>query len=244
MSGKRVHQSGFTLVEIIMSLMIAMAIIGAIWTAVVAGQRSSAGVEKKVSTTQDARSATDIMAMEIRMASHNPALSQATPWVDPDTCNAGIGTYRGIQRASSTGITIEMDLSNANPAAPTCGDADNEIIAYAYDAANRRITRSMIRCNAGTPTPVNETLLGPINATVKTVNVINGTGAGSVPVFRYFDGAGIELVLDGNPGNIPLIRRIEIALVVESEEPDPSTGQPRRLSYSTSVIPRNHGVVY
>jgi hypothetical protein len=98
----------------------------------------------------------------------------------------------------------------------------------------------MIRCNAGAPTTVTETLLGPINATVKTVNVING----AVPVFRYFDGAGNTLVLDGNPANISLIRRIEIALVVESEEPDPSTGQPRRLSYSTSVIPRNHGVVY
>jgi Tfp pilus assembly protein PilW len=240
MSGKIFHQRGFTLIELVMSIMIAMAIIGAIWTAVVAGQRSSSGVQKKVSTTQDARAATDIMAMEIRMASHNPALGERNPWVDPDTCGAGIPSYRGIQRASSTGITIEMDLSNANPGAPTCGDADNEIIAYAYDAENRRITRSMIRCNAGAPTTVTETLLGPINATVKTVNVING----AVPVFRYFDGAGNTLVLDGNPANISLIRRIEIALVVESEEPDPSTGQPRRLSYSTSVIPRNHGVVY
>jgi len=240
MKSKRFHQKGFTLVEIVMALMIAMLIIGAIWTAVVAGQRSSAGVEKKVSTTQDARSATDLMAMEISMASHNPALAEAIPWVDPDNCNAGISAYRGIQRASSTGITIEMDLSNTNPAAPTCGDADNEIIAYAYDAENRRITRSVTRCNAGVPAVVTQTLLGPVNATVKTVNVING----AVPVFRYFNAAGSELVLDGNPANIPSIRRIAIALVVESEEPDPSTGQPRRLSYSTSVIPRNHGVVY
>ncbi|HTZ40335.1 MAG TPA: prepilin-type N-terminal cleavage/methylation domain-containing protein [Syntrophales bacterium] len=240
MTGKRIHQRGFTLVETIMAIMIALMVVGAIWTAVVAGQRSSSGVEKKVSTTQDARSATDLMAMEIRMASHNRALAQATPWVDPDTCGAGIAAYRGIQRASSTGMTVEMDLSTDTLTVPVIGDADNEIIAYAYDAENRRVTRSMTRCNAGVPTVLTQTLLGPVNATVKTVNVING----AVPMFRYFNAAGTELVLDGHPEVIPQIRRIQIALVVESEESDPTTGQPRKLSYSTSVIPRNHGVVY
>jgi hypothetical protein len=41
---------------------------------------------------------------------------------------------------------------------------------------------------------------------------------------------------------IPNIRRIEIVLLVESADVDPSTGQPRRMAYSTSVVPRNHGI--
>jgi len=46
------------------------------------------------------------------------------------------------------------------------------------------------------------------------------------------------------PAEIPRIRRIEIALVVESADADPRTGEPRRMTFSTSVMPRNHGVQF
>ena len=41
---------------------------------------------------------------------------------------------------------------------------------------------------------------------------------------------------------IPNIRRIEIVLLVESADVDPSTGQRKQMAYSTSVVPRNHGI--
>jgi len=208
---KRNGQRGFTIVELVMAVAVGLILLSAIWAAVVSGQRSSTGIERKVTTTQDARAALEVMAMEIRMASYNPALGEATPWVNPATCGAGIAAYRGIQSASSTNISIQMDLANGNPAAPTCGDAPNEIIEYAYDNANQRITRELRSCNAGTPVSGGvEPLLGKIlgNPAVRTVNVVNGTGLGSVPVFRYFDKDGNELALDGNPADIPFIRRV------------------------------------
>lgn len=240
MNLRRNFPRGFTLVEVLMAMLVAIVVTAAIWAAVVSGQHSSAGIETKVTTNQDARAALELMAMEVRMASFNPRFTDPSTnlWVDVSGANCTFGPQvnRGIQRATARSITVEMDINGS----VVCGDADNEIINYDYDVETRRITRTMIRCNAGARTAVTQTLLGPVSASVRTVRVING----AVPVFRYYNPAGAELSLDGHPERIPEIRRIEIALVVESEEVDPSSGQPRRLSYSTSVIPRNHGVVY
>jgi len=73
---------------------------------------------------------------------------------------------------------------------------------------------------------------------VKTLRVVNG----AVPLFRYYDGSGAEVV--NLPAEVPRIRRIEIVLIVESADADPRTGQPRRIALSTSVVPKNHGVQF
>jgi len=65
---------------------------------------------------------------------------------------------------------------------------------------------------------------------------------GATPLFRYYDGTGAEIV--NLPAEIRRIRRIEIVLVVESADADPRTGVPRRIAFSTSVVPKNHGVQF
>ena len=78
----------------------------------------------------------------------------------------------------------------------------------------------------------------------RNVRVINGDASiynPVIPVFRYFDGDGIEIFpTAANPAPIPNIRRIEITLAVETENPDLNNGQRKRMVYSTSVIVRNH----
>ena len=78
---------------------------------------------------------------------------------------------------------------------------------------------------------------------MKTVRVVNHDVA--IPFFRYFDSAGTDIT-SSLPGAIGQIRRIEITLVVDSENVDPSLGgsQRRRMIYSTSVVPRNHGIQF
>jgi hypothetical protein len=63
-----------------------------------------------------------------------------------------------------------------------------------------------------------------------------------IPAFRYFDGVGNEILAASLPASIPNIRRIEITLAVETENVDPDSGQRRRMTYSSSVIPRNHAI--
>jgi type IV pilus assembly protein PilW len=228
---------GFTLVELLMAVVVGMVLLGAIWSAVIAGQKSSVGIERKITTGQDARSALEIMAAEIRMASFNPLFARGM-WIEPASCSrAANQSWRGIQEASAAAVTIEMDLEPDG----RCGNSGNEIIRYAYDEPSGRITRETIRCASGIRTSSGaQPFLGPIpsNPAVRTVRVING----GVPLFRYYDGKGAEVV--NLPAEIPRIRRIEIVLVAESADADPRTGEPRRTAFSTSVMPRNHGVQF
>src|SRR5512137_1106261 len=110
MKARIISSRGFTLVELICAVAVGVVLLAAISTAVVSGQRSSTGIERKVTTNQDARAALEIMAAEIRMASFN-SLFTVNLWRNPADCSvSGNQTYKGIQEATATAITIEMDL--------------------------------------------------------------------------------------------------------------------------------------
>jgi len=241
MSDRLNDSRGFTLAELVMAIAVGVVLLAAVSTAIVSGQRSSTGIERKVTTNQDARAALELMAAEIRMASFNSTF-EPNLWRDPANCNtAGSQNWRGIQEATATAITVEMDIESPNPSR-TCGDIDGEIIRYAYDAVNSRITRENVRCPGGRNAANEMPFLGPIagQPEVRTVEVVNN----ALPVFRYFDGTGAEIPHANLPNDIPRIRRIEIALLVRSADVDPTSGQRRQMAYSTSVIPRNHGIQF
>jgi hypothetical protein len=115
-----------------------------------------------------------------------------------------------------------MDVNDSNSVA----DFPNEVIAYAYNPGTQQITR-LVNCDPAGPAAF-------LGGTAGRVNVVNG--ALGIPVFTYFDRL-------GNPtADIAAIRRIGITLAVETQDPDPNTQTRRRMIYSTSVIPRNHGI--
>jgi prepilin-type N-terminal cleavage/methylation domain-containing protein len=227
---------GFTLVELMIAMGVTMGLMVAVYLAINSAQRHSSAIERKVTAQQDVKPALDLMAMEIGMASYNPIFA-ANLWVNPTGACIASSTsqnFRGIQEATINSIVVEMDINGSG------GDGDgmlgdsNEVIRYAYDTANLYITRET-NCGGGQP------FLGDTTASgnPRTVRVINDTLG--IPIFRYFDGAGTDISA-GLPTGIPNIRRIDIVLAVETEQVDPNTGQRRRLIYSTSVIPRNHGI--
>ena len=229
---------GFTLIELLVAIGIATGLLAAIYMAINATQRHSTSIERRVTAQQDVKPALELMAMEIGMASYN-RLQAAGLWVNPTNANCfdtttATQTYRGIQEATADSILVEMDIGGSSG-----GDGNgllgepNEVIRYNYNTANQYITRET-NCGGGQP------FLGDTVAGRKTVRVINDTLG--IPVFRYFDGAGIEIASTSLPAGIPNIRRIEIVLAVETEFNDANTGQPKRLIYSTSVIPRNHAI--
>ncbi len=223
----RHKQNGFTLIEILFALFIGIVLLGAVSVCMTSGIKSSAALEEKIAAHQDARAVLEVMATEISMASYN-SFFNANLWVNPGTCAppAPNPVLRGIQTATANAITVQMDMDDSNALA----DFPNEIIAYAYNPATQQITR-LANCDPAGPT----TFLG---GTAGRVNVVNG--ALDIPVFTYFDRVGNDL---GNPpADITAIRRIGITLAVETQNPDPNTHAPRRMIYSTSVIPRNHGI--
>jgi len=232
------NDRGFTLIELLVTMSIAVMLMMAIYGAVNMAQRSSQGIERKVTAQQDARSALELMAMEIRMASYNPNFVTGI-WVNPGDCSSTSSNqnYQGIQAATPNSISIEMDINENSVISSTSNP--NEIISYVYDPVNQYITRST---NCVSSPFLGETPASGRPRTTRVINDQNGNGVYDVgvdiPVFRYYDGNGVELT--NLPADIPNIRRIEITLAVETEHIDPSTNQRRRLVYSTSVTLRNH----
>jgi type II secretory pathway component PulJ len=248
------NDRGLTLVEVVVTAAVSMILMGAIYMAINSAQRSTMGIERKVTAQQDVRPALDLMAMEIRMASFNPNYTTGN-WLVPTgggACStvSGNQNYRGIQEATPTSITVEMDI-NQNCTFdndPICmrhygGNPNpNEVIRYEYDLANQYITRET---SCGGDQPFLGDAVGSLNPrTVLVVNDINGSGAfeaaSDIPVFRYYDGTGVLIPTASLPAAIPNIRRIEITLAIQTEAVDPNTNRRRSLIYSTSVIPRNH----
>jgi type IV pilus assembly protein PilW len=235
------NEKGFTLIELLVTIAVAMGLMLAIYGAINMAQRSSQGIERKVTTQQDARSALELMAMEIRMASYNPNFV-TNIWVDPANCSSTSGNqnYQGIQAATPNTIAIEMDINENSVITSSTATDPNETIIYIYDPANQYITRST-NCGAAMAF-LGETAASGRPREVRVVNDINGNGAYDagvdVPVFRYYDGNGVELT--NLPAAIPNIRRVEITIVAETADIDPMTNQRRRVVYSTSVTLRNH----
>ncbi len=240
-------REGFTIVEILVAVFIALTVLGSVYVSMTSAHRSTSGMERKVAAQQDVRAALDIMAMEISMASYNPNFMGAGVWKNPpnlaNPCTgvSGNQAWKGIQEATPTSITVEMDIGASND----IGDNPNEIIRYSYNAAQEAIFRNT--CGAEGDVSFLGDILGAPAGT-RTVRVMNNpiiTNGNGVPaVFRYYDSRdpARELYPDVNPADYPNIRRIDIILAVQTEELDPSTGQRKQLNYSTSVLVRNHVV--
>lgn len=230
---------GVTLLELLVGMAVGMILLGSIYMAVNVAQRSTSGIERKVTAQQDIKPALDLMAMEIGMASYNPNYTTGN-WAATTCSGAGTQTYKGIQQATATAINVQMDINSSctSDGNPTCitGDA-NEIISYVYVAtANSEYITRETGCG-GPQAFLGDTLA---SGNPRTVRVINNTLG--IPVFRYYDDTGAAIAAPVT-GNIPNIRRIEITLAVETEDIDPNTKERRRLIYSTSVIPRNHAII-
>lgn len=212
---------GFTLVELLIALFVGALMMTAVYGIVNMAQKSSSGIERRVVSQKDVRGALDLMALELRMASYNPQPEDTSIWKSAANCaSAGTSAYKGIQAASASSISIEMDANDSQ----VINDFANEIITYTH--SGNTITRA---ANCGTA----QTFIG--GTIVRIVN------PATVPVFRYYDFNNIEIPAATLTARIPEIRAIEITLVAETEDDDPMTKVPRRIVYSTRVVPRNHG---
>jgi prepilin-type N-terminal cleavage/methylation domain-containing protein len=244
---------GFTLIEIVVALAVSMIMLLAIGTAIETMQKSSTGIERKVTAQEDVRAALELMAMEIRMASYNPSLAWNVDIWRNTNCAAPPATnpnYRGIQGATANSITVEMDIAGSGGSSGNPPDGDgtltqsNEIISYNYVSAGseRYITRNT-NCGGAQP------FLGDLSTSgnPRTVRVINQDLG--IPMFRYFDSQGVELLFSAGtgrvcmPGCTPDIRTIEITLAVQTDEIDPNTKQRRNMIYTTREAIKNHIIV-
>ena len=270
------NTKGFTLIELLVAAAVSLILVFAIGMAIESALRSSGGIERKVIAQQDVRGTLEIMAMEIRMASYNPLFGQepvtgnvdrfwrgagcgATLCCDQNSCPLPLDTRcqrRGIQEATTTSITVQMDISDRldgynlpdGNGQIMGGPAEtNEIIRYNYVTAggDRYITRET-NCGGAQPFLGDAVAsLHPLTVRVSNEDIPDPDNPGNpLPVFRYFDALG-NRVVPGAGGNltdnqIHDLRMIEITLAVETEEINPDTKQRRRMIYSSRETLKNH----
>lgn len=175
---------------------------------------------------------------------------------------APVSGNKGIQIANANNILIAMDLSNdvkigcsctngcCGPP-NTCNDTTdavcagrNEYIMYSYNSAEKKITRN-VSCGG------NDAILGGANSATMIAN--NDTNP-VVNLFTYWgpniDNALLpDIDITDNVSSttastaakwIPQIRCVVITIVADTEQQDATTKKKRRMTYSTSVMVRNH----
>ncbi len=111
---------GFTLVELLVSMGIGMAILAAMATTFISQTKYFNAQEQINQMQQNARGAFDIMDREIKMAGYKPAG----------------GSFNGVTYSTSQ-LRIQADLDGNGSTTGT-----NEDITYSYDSTNRLITRT------------------------------------------------------------------------------------------------------
>lgn len=142
---------GFTLVELMVAMVMAVIIIGATVGMVKNSSRIYRTQERVAEAQQDVRAALDLMAHDIRMAGYDPMR---------DT----LGSVAGVVTATATTFRFTMDL-NAS------GGIDAgvwEDITYDFDAANNRLRLLTDGANA-------QTLIE--NVTAMTFTYLDSDGA-------------------------------------------------------------------
>ena len=121
--------SGFTLIELMISMTIGLVVLAAVTKTFTIQSRQNNAEEQVAQMQQNARGALDLMIREVQMAKYDPAAT-AFP----------AETY-GVTY-SATQLQIKSDISgNGTLDTATSGSVEN--IIYAYDSVNLRITRQL-----------------------------------------------------------------------------------------------------
>jgi len=202
--------SGFTLIELMVAIAIGLVVLASVATTFTSQTRAYSAQEQINQMEQNLRGALDIMSREIKMAGYRP----------------NGGTVTGVVSYSSTGLTIQADI-DGNGGVCTAGTMSSvvcstayEQIAYAYDGANKKITR---RVADGTVTNLAEN----ISAFSFTYSQAQSGGTAAAAT------------------SATDIRQISISMTGITAKPDPgytSNGGYRTVTLSTSITPINLGL--
>ena len=115
--------AGFTLVELMVSMAIGLAVLAAIAGTFTVQTRQNSAEEQIGQMQQNVRGALDLMMREIQMAGYKPAG----------------GSFNGIETSTATTLRIKLDLDSSGVA--TDGTTDD--ISFSFDSSTRLITRTL-----------------------------------------------------------------------------------------------------
>lgn len=117
------NASGFTLIELMVSMTISLVVLAAIAGSFTVQNRQNSAEEQIGQMQQNVRGALDLMMREIQMAGYKPVG----------------GTFNGIETSAATTLRIKLDLDSSG--LETDGTTDD--ISYSFDNSTGLITRTL-----------------------------------------------------------------------------------------------------
>lgn len=206
---------GFTIVELLVSILLTSIIMGAIYSVYRVQTHSAKVQENRLEAQEYARSVLDIMVREIRNAAYAPTGAACASVVVAD--------------AQTVQFRLDAD-ADGDCAGPdediTYTLTGSNITRTANNAANVFTTESL---TDGNVTAFQLTYF-PQNCSNNFSNPV-GTGAAACPA-----SAG------GNPGTLAAIQRVSISITVQSKNPDAEFGGQLNATMTSNADLRNRGL--
>ena len=206
-------ESGFSLMEMLVGLVLTTTIMGAAYAAFRMQTLSIRGQEQRLEAQEYARAVIDLIVRELRNADYS----------------TGTATCAGIVVANSQTVQVRVD-ANADG---DCSDS-NEDITYAYDAGTSNVTRTEVGGTAQSLTDGKATSLQftyyPQNCTNNFSTPVGG-GASACPA-----SAG------ANAGTLASIQRISVSLTIQSRNTGDMGGGVLNAAMTSNVDLRNRGL--
>lgn len=167
------RQRGFTLVELLVSMLLTFIVMGAIYSVFRVQTHTVKAQENRMEAQEYARAVLDLMVREIRNAGYFPV----------GACTTSPANTSGIVSADAQTFQFVYDANAANG----CADAD-ENITYAFDTANcstgfGNITRNgspLTDCNVPTGTSNFSFTYYPIDSTTAYSTPVAAGNLGSI----------------------------------------------------------------
>ena len=225
MKSGRNTQSGFSLLELMMVLLILSIMMGSVFTQISNVQARSAAEQTKLDLFQESREFMDQLQRDLHEAGY------------PNIHNFGPGAVSGITDPKNAVGLVKVDVNELWFEGDVDGDGAVDSVQYQYDAASTGcpcLKRSQVVKISGSPL----TGQGSSSFQTEVQNVQNGTS-----IFRAYkaDGTQVTLPVDisTNPSTIASIKTIRIQLNVQSKQFDLKTRQFPQVTLSNTVTLNN-----
>ena len=211
--------AGFTIVELLVSILLTSIIMTAVYSVYRVQTHSAKVQENRLEAQEYARSVLDMMVREIRNAGYAPTGA----------------TCAGIAVANAQTLQFSYD-ANANG---VCTDAD-EIIEYVYNSTTKNITRASN--SAGSATLGSPQDLTDANATALQFTYYRQDCDNNFSTPVGTGAAGCPASPGGNAGTLAAIQRVSISITVQSKKPDTEFGGQLTVTMTSNADLRNRGL--
>jgi prepilin-type N-terminal cleavage/methylation domain-containing protein len=206
-------QSGFSLIELMVTMGFSLALIASIYGVFRAQTHTTKGQESRMEAHEYAMSVLDTMVREIRNTGYFP--NNGTPCTSP--ANTG-----GIVSATADSFSLvyETDMTTA-----TC----DRTVTFTYDGANKNILRDGASLTDGNVTAVSFTFYPQQTSTTAPAPYCV---SGGTPT-------GCSGTLSTNFANV---QKVAISVTVQAKSNDTQYGGQSTITMSSTADLRNHGI--